>query len=846
MKFKITIPTKADADNMNRLIGIKDYDDVNECFVCNDDSYLDIIKIRGHDLLNSDEDMIIHEIYSLLKWIKVHPGEYEIIGMNFPIDTSQQQIYFEHIIERTENPQYVYYLNQKLDELKTIDQKMVEKQFYLFLFFENKDDLRLQREKAFYQLGKAGLAVQLQRFHKELVLFKINNKNLPVPKDRIRKQVIDGEKLYELTDDQKKINHDVGYNVDLMKSIGVVGNISFPSDDRNVKTGTGYEACVYIYEYPEKLERHWLTKLFNFDNAITAIHLAPKNMREVKKNINKSLGEQESRITMATRATEIRDARQDYQENLLLYEEIKSLGEIILSTGIRIYLSAVTLNELDALVAGVIADLDGDTYKSCVYLNEQESDWKAVYTPYSKQKLTPLTFRKGNPFKATTLAFGDPFHFSSLMDASGDYFGLTCSTKGPVMLDLFMKNNYRKYYNAVAWGEMGSGKSTILKKIFKSRVIRGDFVRGFDVSGEWVDLVKEFGGTIIALDGTEGRINDWEVLRTAEDESTCYKQHIGKLSTIYRYLKPSATDDEIFEYEALISQLYHQKDLIDEMGLPKNGRITQLNHSVYPTYSEFYQYISEVIKNTSFDGLSDAERIEMESRIEEYVKIKRVIKNLIDSYGAIFDGSTTIEDPLETQIVFYDIRGLAKMSNNIFDAVMFKALSLNYDNVIRIGSVMKRKWEQWEAGDHENGLHIWDVTHSLIIVDEFHHIINARKLMAIEQILMFQREARKFFGGILFASQSINDSVPDNTDDKGVDEIKKIFELCQYKIILQQDSSTLPKYKKVFNGEIPDSQLEQIPTFETGQCIINIKGDTNIMMNVFITEEEKQLFKGGA
>lgn len=834
------------ADNMNKLTDIRDYDDINECFIMNDGKYLDIIKIKGHDLLNSDEDQILYEIFSFLKWIKVYPGEYEIIGMNFPIDTTEQQIYFEHIIKRTENPQYLYYLNQKLSELKTIDRKMIEKQFYLFLFFETIDDLCQKREKTLYQLGKAGLVEVLPRFYKELVLFKINNKNLSVPKERVRNHIDCSPGQFNLTDDQKKKNQDSDYNVSLMKNIGVVGNISFPTDDRYVKTGTGYEACVYIYEYPEKLDRHWLTALFNIDNAITALHVSPRNMREVKKNINKSLGEQESRISMATRATEIRDARQDYQENLLLYEEIQSLGEIILSTGIRIYLSAPTYGELDSLVAGVIADLDGDTYKACVYLNEQEADWKAVYTPYSKQKLNPLTMRKGNPFKATTLAFGDPFHYSSLMDPSGDYFGLTCSTKGPVMLDAFLKSNYRKYYNAVLWGEMGSGKSTILKKQFKSRVIRGDFIRGFDVSGEWVDLVNEFGGTIIALDGTEGRINDWEVLKTAEDEATCYKQHIGKLSTIYRYLKPSATDDEVFEYENLISQIYVQKNLIDDMGRPVNGKITQLDHTLYPTYSDFYAYVDKLIQETSFEGLSDAKKLEVESSVAEYVKIKRVIKNLVDNYGEIFDGITTIEDPLNTQIVFYDIRGLAKMKDNIFDAVLFKSLSLNYDNVIRIGSVMKRKWEQWESGDHENGLHIWDVIHSLIIVDEFHRIINAHKLMAIEQILMYEREARKFFGGIWFASQSINDSVPDNTDDYGVEQIKKVFELCQYKIILQQDSSTLPKFKKLFHGEIPDSQLDQIPTFETGQCIINIKGDSNVMMNVFVTDEEKQLFKGGA
>ena len=102
---------------MKDLIGIKDYDDVNNCFVMTDGSLLDILKIRGHDLLNSDMDKVTYECYTLLKWIKIYPAEYEIIGLNFPVDTTEEQIYFEHIIERTENPQHLHYLKQKLDEL---------------------------------------------------------------------------------------------------------------------------------------------------------------------------------------------------------------------------------------------------------------------------------------------------------------------------------------------------------------------------------------------------------------------------------------------------------------------------------------------------------------------------------------------------------------------------------------------------------------------------------------------------------------------------------------------------------------------------------------------------------
>lgn len=837
---------KENGHTINDLTGINHYDKVLNCFITNDETYIDILKIRGHDLLNTDQDKVTYECYSILKWIKTYPFEYEFVGMHFPVDTTEQQLYFEHVLNRTENPQYQYYLSQKLNELKIIDQKMLEKQFYLFLFFDNEKDLKLYREKTIRQLAKASLVEEISRFNKEMVLYKINNKNLSIPKERIRQHVGSESTFYLLTPEQEAENEKAGYDVQLLRDINVAGNISFPTDDRYVKTGTGYEACIYVYQFPETLSSHWMMELFNIDHAITSVHIAPKNMREVKKNINKSLGEQESRISMASRATEIRDARKDYEENLKLYNEIQALGEIILATGVRLYIAAPTYEELDALVATTISELDADNFKACVYLNEQKADWQAVYKPYSKQQLDPLTARKGNPFKSKTLAFGNPFHFSSLMDPSGDYFGLTCSTSGPVLFDPFAKTKRRSYYNAVLWGEMGSGKSTILKKIFKSMVIRGNYIRGFDVSGEWVDLVNEFGGTILALDGSQGRINDMEVIRTSEDEITSYKQHVGKMSTIYRYLKPSATDDEIFEYENLLSNLYIEKGLLQENGMPMNGVITGLPHDQYPTYSDLYEYVTNIIEATTYDGLSDAKVQEVKATIDEYVKIKRTIQNLIKNYGELFDGPTTIENVLDSQILFYDIQGLRKMKDAIFDAMMFKALSLCYDNCIKIGSVMKSKWEQWEGGDKENGVHPWDVVRFMILVDEFHRIINAHKLMAIEQILTFEREARKFFGGIWFASQSVNDSVPDNADSYSVEQLKKVFELCQYKIIMQQDSSNIDKLKKLFHSDIPDAEIEQIPQFETGQCILNIKGDTTLLMNVFITEEEKALFKGGA
>ena len=44
-------------------------------------------------------------------------------------------------------------------------------------------------------------------------------------------------------------------------------------------------------------------------------------------------------------------------------------------------------------------------------------------------------------------------------------------------------NRKRLYYNLFLAGDMGSGKSTILKKILRDNAAKGHYIRGFDKSG---------------------------------------------------------------------------------------------------------------------------------------------------------------------------------------------------------------------------------------------------------------------------------------------------------------------------------------------------------------------------
>ena len=127
------------------------------------------------------------------------------------------------------------------------------------------------------------------------------------------------------------------------------------------------------------------------------------------------------------------------------------------------------------------------------------------------------------------------------------------------MFDLFTKTSTRLYYNFLVTGEMGSGKSTLLKKQLKDNAAKGNFVRTFDVSGEFTLLTKTLGGKVIKMDGSNGILNPLEILRAGDNENISFTRHISKVSTFYKLLVGGKVEaEEIVEFEEMLRELYKE------------------------------------------------------------------------------------------------------------------------------------------------------------------------------------------------------------------------------------------------------------------------------------------------
>lgn len=625
----------------------------------------------------------------------------------------------------------------------------------------------------------------------------------------------------------------IEYNPYLLKLIQPVGGVAFK--DRAIVKGDGYEACIRVYEFKTTVGDFWLEPLINYDNVFTTIDVSTENKKEILNRLDKSLNEQLTRQVEAASNVDAINASTEVLKLRTLVEDISERNEVIKNVTIRYYVSAKTLEEVDVKVKNIIESLETKGFKAAVMLNEQEYEWKSLFDSPTNQRYY-RNKRVGEPIPSIFLGGGYPFYHTSLMDKTGFPLGVT-KTKGQVLFDLFTKDVYRKSFNALVLGVMGSGKSTLLKKLLKNVAIVGNTLRVLDITGEFKTLIQKYGGKVIALDGTDGIINILQVFATVIDENTnevleaqSYMNHKSKLSMIYRFISPTSSDKEVKEFEKLISLFYSKWGI-------KENKATTYKATEYPILENFLEYVKETLYEDIEKGivrstLSDTKRDRLES-------IELNIESMVRDYGLLFNGYTTIENFYDEQIVSFEIKNLAQFDRRVFNAQTFNVMTMLWNNALRQGLKAKKKFDRREVSFE-------DSLKYLLLIDEAHKFINSDNEMAVDYLISFEREARKYFAGVMFATQSIRDVVPDGTERHILNKIKTLFELTQYKFIMQQDNNAKETLKTIFEGQISESDIKSIPNFKTGECILSINGYKNIKFDIKISDEEELIFEGGA
>ena len=631
----------------------------------------------------------------------------------------------------------------------------------------------------------------------------------------------------------KKIEEKIKYEPDLLEYIQPQGGIKFSID--YARTGTGYETCIQIYQFPTYIYSHWLSDICYFEGAITTIDIHTENEEDALQNISKSMKEYRGRSGSEKNDTGVSDAVNAYSDLSRLYESVKRMSRTLKSVIVRIYFSAKTKAELEKRQAEILNKLD--EYKGSIMLNEQKYEYQAMFLPYKKQQELPNA-RLGIPILDEAIAAGDPFHFASLSDPNGLYLGST-SCGGSVMFNPFFKSSVRTYYNTLILGNMGSGKSTLLKKLSYHSFLLGDYVRLFDVVGELRYMADVCGWTTINLDGTDGIYNMFQILKVDEDEGICWSRHTAKLALIYEILSQEHNPQEIISFNKCVKNMYNRIGILPDE-IKYDDKITGYSPEEYPTMSDFISHIElemEEIMRKKPD--TKAEEKLLVDEVVRLSNIKRVFVDVRDNYGKMLDGHTSIDNIMDTQGVVFNIKNIALLPAHIANTILYETLSMCWDNCTRNGLIMKQLYEEGKIG-------IDEVVHFLITFDEAHKIMNTRFPVALQQLTDMQREMRKVFGGLCLATQSISECIPEGSSEDSVRLIKDLFSFSNYKFIGKQDESLKQTLKNAFGSALNDNEYNRIPVLGQGNFILSIQGDRNIEFKVYASDDELNMFRGGA
>lgn len=647
------------------------------------------------------------------------------------------------------------------------------------------------------------------------------------------KRVIDP--LKNLGNREIELLKSLGYDLDFIKQIMPQGGLHF--DEEYVYYGNGISRCVTVYSYTKDPNLFWLANLMNNPHTIATLDIKTDEKQKVIDEINRAMDELDDRSTNERKATDRHKSAEEYLDLAKYAQSLTSNGEISKQIKVRIHVYGNTLEEVDERALSLMDSLKGMDYRGVTYLHKAKRDWQSLFCMINEQEKW-FGNVSGQSVPALNIGGGYPFHHQTLKDEGGTEYGRTM-TGGPFVWNATLKDAIRWSTNAILFGSMGAGKSTVLKMIGEVHLTKGDFYWGFEKGKDFIPFLREYHGKLIRMDGSEGMINPLQVFATrTNDEATevnepqSYVTHLDKAAYQMQLINPALKGTVKSEFKLYLNSLYEAVGLIPR-GFTKKDfagekvQITGLDPEAYPIYSEFLTFLKQM-DTTGFS----AEKIVRKEAIEV------MVEELCETYGSMFDGHSTIKDLNEEQLVFFDIDSITGLDHGVQQCQMYMAMTLIWNQALIQGRRQRSLIKQKKMAKA-------DMIRFIASIDECHKIINPDFIETVQYITDFQREMRKVEAMTVLATQSPQEMVPENMNSKDFSKLKKVFELSSTKIFMQMDESVLEHIGRLVGKSVTRSELESIPQQGKGDAVINFGNKETLRVHFTPNERQLALFDGG-
>jgi hypothetical protein len=639
-----------------------------------------------------------------------------------------------------------------------------------------------------------------------------------------------------------------GYDLNLLMKTQNVGGTEFHTQYISWELGK-VSAIISVYDFPKTAQgRGWLRALMNQEDAIIDVKIGTEDRLAVEKALETAHNNLQHKASSdMTNSGEALDASVDAEVTLNDLNQARNGHEVYKRLYIRIMLNDSTLERLQERVRMIQRHFND--FKLKVYNSEQLNHWQQFFKP--AMQVENLSIRdKGFPMKAYALAMGYWFNQTFISHPFGAYMGLTFQD-GEIMFDpaYYDGKNQLTAYNLVIGG-MRYGKSSFVKKAAMSLWAKGDDLWLFDKSGEYKEYTEFMGGLNITMDGSENRVNLWQVYGTVLNDAgqidviRSFSQHRNKIVTWYSTLNPHADQKERELLLDLINDFYIEQRMwsLNPKEHPEQLRVIGLTNDDYPIMEDFITFLQTQQLNVR--GWSA-------NRVQLLENILSTFNTLNQTYGDMVNGPTTVPDLVGEQVVRFDTSGLSKLDNNLYNAQYFTILSLMESYVVQNGIKQRQRMRTGElkpnGGSTESSMrphYFW------WIQDEADDIFNAKNPLGMTFGDNMMAQHGKDFFGIFAIFPSLKNVVPTGeTQDSDLSRANRSFfgRFSKLEITHLPQTETTLLGRVVPEEAISLTQRQQLSSndMQRGDMLIALLGDQSVFGHIELTDWEINLFGGG-
>lgn len=752
----------------------------NDCFKLkyakSEEKIVGVALISGVDIFSFDDDDKLQTFDNFAKATLSLRLPHKYVFTNTIPNLQSQKDFIAYKYNQNSNEYHRYLLERQYNVMELLEEKSRDRNAYLFVYGKNTDEVN-NALAHFTALMQDVSISRVKGYNLKTVLYKLMS--------------------FEDSPSEEIIK-------DSLQNIVFRNNVSY--SNTYAKVGDTYFTSLVINKFPSHISPLTFASLFNSigdANVLMDVNLNSNN--DILDDLKASMKELDSRSSITMDNSQVHDTMAEYEDIESLYTEISRGHERVTSLSLRIIVYDNSLSGLMKKVEDVTLVTDSLDLSSYCPEFSMKKEYSGFLIPHNDIK-TPFPLH--NTYKGQF-----PFYYQSQIDPNGTYFGKTY-TDGLAMLDFFLKNDNRISYDLLLAGIKGSGKTVTLKSLVQDYNVLNNKIMVLDIENEFKRLANKLGGIVVNMN-KNSLINPLQlntsIVVTAEedDDSQEYDLKLGQnavnfaseisriLTFMHQYIPElSAFEDDVFE--DILLEVYASKGITEETD------ISTLKNTDFPIFSDVLQLIRNKLYLKNGQVRTDLSKNKFNALEKLELHIKRLAEG---AYASMFNGYTQIRFSDENLIVF-NVKALSEMEERIYNAQLFQILSLMWTETCK------------NVSYNENIINPYERRHVISVIDEAHRFINANNEQSTSFINKLVRRSRKYDAGLWFASQDITDFVPEE-NTVGAENVKAIFNMVQYKLILKQDHSAAEILHSIF-PQFTYSELKSTSGFIPGEMLLSL------------------------